>query len=95
MKTVKELRQEGYRVRVTHYRNISAFGVKQEEFRAKDIREVHNAYLFDLIGGRTVVSITDKNGATYTGMAVNKNDPFCYKTGVRIALERALKGFGA
>lgn len=80
-KTVKWYRQNGYKVRVLHYRN-------KELKKGKT-----SSYLADSqMGGFTVVELTTPNDKTYTGKAIcSKEERFNRKLGVRIALGRAEK----
>ena len=48
----------------------------------------------EIYGGRTVVTIKDSVGNEFTGVAnCSMTEQFCYKTGFRIALGRAIKEF--
>lgn len=88
MTTVAQLRQEGWKVRVTHYR-YSKFDNKlyrQDQFE-KYARSISMAER----GGRTEISLTSPSGVSATGVAeCSKKDNYNKKLGVRIALNRAL-----
>lgn len=80
MKSVKEYRQAGYKVRVLHHREFwTPFGsMKSPEPTPK--------------GGKTAIEITSPEGLTSKGEAkCSDRDNFCRKTGVAIALGRAVK----
>jgi len=77
MKTVKELRQSGYKVRVHHFRKFN-------DLFALDF---HNPK-----GGSTEIEVTSPEGIYVKAEAkCSDQDNFCRKTGVAIALGRALK----
>lgn len=102
MPTVKELRQTGYKVRVYHLRNaliyqrgkerigknLSRFEIMQFASRTSDAGGFAASVL--PTGGMTVVEVT-KDGKTSRGEAkVFYKDNYCKKTGVKLALEKAL-----
>lgn len=74
--TVETLRKQGFKVAVFHRRR-------------------YNHKLVQPLlpyGGKTEVVVTDLEGNTATGKArCSKEDAYCKKTGVRIALDRALQ----
>jgi hypothetical protein len=82
MKTIKELRQSGYKVRVNHQRNLKTVYTVSGEHNVVDAR-----------GGTTTIEITtpDKQ-QNVTGIAKCSNeDNFDHKVGNSIAIGRALK----
>lgn len=94
MNTVKQARQNGFKVRVCHYRPCK-FNIGDNKKELSIIR--YSRKHSDVIGaeplpkgGMTVVTIT-KNGKSYQGVAVcSMKDAFCYSSGSRIALDRAI-----
>lgn len=79
MKTVHELRQDGCKVRVRHYRT------------SKLINEHHSKVKANEKGGRTTVDVTFPDGTEVSGEALcSDQDNYNKKLGVRIALGRAL-----
>lgn len=79
--TIKELRQNGCKVKVEHYRNK---GNQFIPYSRKTKGEVDNN------GGITVVTLT-KEGKTTKGVSTcHKIDQFNYRAGASIALQRAL-----
>jgi hypothetical protein len=84
MKTIKELRQTGYKVRVNHERNH------------KTIHKINGTQtVVDARGGKTTIEVTTPNKAqTVVGQAVcSEEDNFNHKIGNQIALGRALQQF--
>jgi hypothetical protein len=85
--TVASLRKKGWKVRVYHYREE-----KEIWFKVNHTAYYTKETILDPKGGRTEVSLITPNGRTSKGVAVcDKEDNYCRKEGVRIALERALK----
>lgn len=81
MKTIKELRQTGYKVRVMHERD--AINVQT----LKGITKFYNAR-----GGSTKIEITTPEGITIEGNSrCSDKENFCRKTGNKIAMERAFE----
>jgi hypothetical protein len=90
---VAELRRSGYKVRVSHYRRVA----KLDRFKVHWYYAHQKFAITDLWewcsqkGGLTIVDLTFNN-KTFSGESIcSKNDNFCKKTGVKLALERALK----
>ena len=82
--TVKSLRQKGYKVKCFHTRNIPDL--------LSEGNTNYNYELFDAKGGKTEVQLIDPNGIKASGEAKCSNkENYCRKTGVKIALGRALK----
>lgn len=87
MQTVKELRAAGFKVRVIHKRRANDNGVIV--FGNKRVLKPETVLH---TGGNTTVEITAPNGATTSGHAeCSLKDSFCRKTGLSVALGRALK----
>lgn len=87
MKSVKELRAAGFKVRVSHKRRANNNGtiVFDNKRCLKPETVLHT-------GGNTTVEITAPNGATTSGYAeCSLKDSFCRKTGLSVAMGRALK----
>lgn len=80
--TVKELRQSGYKVKCLHFRN------KTNILAGQWLEYPINAPK----GGKTEVHIISPEGVKASGEAKCSNkENYCRKTGVKIALGRALK----
>lgn len=104
MSTVSELRKNGHKVRVTHYRCYE--GVYIPSRRRRDIaynlmtkdefQKYHAKTYSDYVlpfGGETVVEVMI-NGKDYVGVATcSVNDNYNKKSGTALALERALKSY--
>lgn len=86
-KTVEQLRKEGYKIRVEHFRPCKYSGdLVRYSRRVKDIDVQPN-------GGETTVTVTTPDGRDYVGGSkCHYNDVFNYGRAVTIALGRALKG---
>lgn len=82
MKTIKQLRQEGYKVRVLHTR-----------YQKIIPKFTGNAYEVSPRGGATVIELTtpDKQNTVIGESVCSSEDNFDRKVGNRIALGRALK----
>lgn len=92
--TIKNARQNGFKVRVCHYRPC--------EFKVGNIHELsiirYSRKHSDIIGakplskgGKTVVTVTKDNKTTQGVAICNMRDPFCYSNGSKIALGRAIE----
>jgi hypothetical protein len=81
MKTIKDLRQSGYKVRVLHHRNV----VYQQRIDG-------SVKVFSPKGGKTIIDITTPDGSkTVTGFSqCSEKDSWNRKLGNSIALGRAL-----
>jgi hypothetical protein len=78
MHTVKSLREQGYKVRVYHFRNYRFNGWAYTTPEEK--------------GGCTEVDLIDPSGKTSKGVAMcNPKDNYNKKVGVMVALGRAMK----
>jgi len=87
-KTIKQLRREGWKVKVNHYRFV-----KEKEsnimWAPYKVREL--GLTFDPRGGSTIIEIESPDGRTSHGASLcSRNDNFNRRIGVRIALGRAL-----
>ena len=95
MNTVKELRQNGYKVRVTHYRYYKVYG-GDKKLRAKhELNGVceHSNVLPN--GGKTEITVVTPENKEFSGVSVcNRIDAFIKREGTRLALERALNCCG-
>jgi len=91
MPTVRQLREEGYKVKVYHYR----FPKREDLPRVlKPRNQFGKTDTMDERGGKTVVSITEQgeDGASALGTAVCVNtDCYCKIVGVALAKKRALE----
>ncbi len=87
--TVRELRQEqGYKVRVTHYRKTSK---NSDLYSLADLRDGEFMDFVEAKGGKTVVEVQSPDGTELKGESIcNNDDAFCKKTGRSLALARAL-----
>ena len=90
--TVKDLRQQGNKVRVTHRRkyydpiNKRNFLLSDHEF---DTLHFENKLIKNQRGGSTTIEVTTQEGTNHVGFALcSKHDNFCKKTGVYVALGR-------
>lgn len=92
--TVKELRSQGYKVRVTHRRRYpnAYFGIEDENWTRYEAEKFgYSPRLASLTGGYTKVEITTPEGEDLAGIAeCSLKDNFCRKTGRELAIERAL-----
>lgn len=100
--TIKSLRNSGYKVRVLHDRYLAPTKIGQAvpknklshltEARKKGLEVAPK-------GGKTVIEVTAPQGSgilpeTVTGVAeCNLVDNYCKRTGINIALGRAMKQF--
>lgn len=100
--TIKSLRQSGYKVRVLHDRYTQPL---KDEIGTIESHLSHLAEArkngFDVApkGGKTIIEVTVPQGSgilptTVTGVAeCNLVDNYCKRTGINIALGRAIKQF--
>jgi hypothetical protein len=86
-KTIEQLRGEGYKIRVIHFRVLGADLIPERELREQNrLCEVTNS------GGKTIAQVTSPDGRESEGEAtVNYKDYFNRKIGAKVALGRALK----
>lgn len=90
---IKELRKNGHKVRVCHYRRFRHPN-REEDFLfpySKNTKNIPDFVgMLDNNGGLTTVEVTSPEGKTVIGHAKCHNtDVFNYKRGVEIALSRA------
>lgn len=93
--SVASLRQNGYKVRVNHYRpyEYGEEGVLYTRFMASVMSSYPNLGGPKPRGGETRIEITTPNGETLNGVArCSDKDSFNRKLGVSIALGRAFNG---
>lgn len=88
--TVQELRSQGYRVRVSHFRYPApGIGWNEEPLPQSVLRE--NGFEFEPRGGRTEIEVTTPDGQTFSGVAkCHPKDNFNKRIAVTKALNRAL-----
>lgn len=103
--TIKSLRQSGYKVRVLHdrYIDINNTPFKALPLNYKQLTHASEAKKSGIAlspkGGKTVIEVTVPQGSgilpeTVTGVAeCNLVDNYCKRTGINIALGRAIKQF--
>lgn len=77
METVKSLRQKGWKVNIFHYNEGNIRLGHSKEYRK--------------ISGATLARVLDDEGKEWVGLSFCVEPNFSRKTGVRIALGRALK----
>lgn len=95
MSTVEQLRKNGYKVRVSHYRWLdmgSYQGINGAALMSRREAEADNiTWNPDVKGGETIVEVTSPEGLTVRAIAeCSEKDTFNRKMGLRIALGRAL-----
>jgi len=84
MKTIKELRQEGTKVKIEHYRYNQRGKLVPYSRKTKG--------LISQKGGITIATVTNGDGEFAKGVAVcSKEDQFSYGDGANIALGRAMR----
>lgn len=84
MTTVRQLRQDGYKVKVLHHRYKKIVSVGYNPYG-------HKMEVIDNLGGKTEVIIDGPNGEHFVGIAICSNkDNYNKKLGVKIALGRAM-----
>lgn len=99
-KTVRQLRQEGNKVRVTHFRNHKTKTISfadgrtvadQVQFSRKNHKQASSDEISQF-GGATVVQVTTPDGLTGEGeVHCHYKDPFCYREGANRATFKALQ----
>jgi len=93
--TVQDLRRQGCRVRLLHYRLAflpNGTDVDVGLFPASDLKAMHQLCLADPKGGKTVVDVQFPDGNNIHAEAeCSLRDQFRKKTGVAIALGRVMK----
>lgn len=89
-KTVAQLRQENYRVRVIHYRHLKHDDGERVMF--VPLYEIQNRSKCLPHGGKTEIFVTAPDGKEFFGHAgCVLTDPFNRKMGVQIALGRLIE----
>lgn len=99
--SVMDLKDQGYKVRITHLRNyIQAdyrnLKIVEQLKTTRELREMkekgdYNCNKLSQWGGATVVELTAPNGEEKIGVAVcSQDDNFNRKYGLSLAIERAL-----
>lgn len=84
-KTIKTLRQEGWKCKIHHYRHVKEGdnGIT----RYVPLMDIQNRSKCSPTGGVTKLYLTSPEGKEYHAKAgCVSSDPFCYKKGVLIAL---------
>lgn len=91
--TIQQLRENGYKVRVGHYRFFGAASKKSQPVlhsRKNPLPETEGVNVNPL-GGRTEVEITTPDGDNLKGVAeCSVKDHYNRKLGIKIAVARAL-----
>lgn len=84
--TPKQLRQTGFKTSVCHFRYLNG----DSFLYPRQYLVVENATRdINPRGGKTLVTVTTPEGKSYSGAAVcSREDNFCYRRGVSIALGR-------
>ena len=101
MKTIKEARQAGFKVRVGHFRLPEGFSKLQTRERRlvlsvlnltteEELGEITKKRI-DPRGGYTTVDISKDDKHTFGVAHCNLTDNYCKKTGAELALKRALE----
>lgn len=86
-KRINSLKDRGFKVYIEHYRlrNDTAELIRH----SRKCRNIPTDKL-NSKGGETIVTIDSPSGGQYIGTAIcNPIDPFCYRLGTTIALNRA------
>ena len=96
--TVYELRKQGWKVRVSHFRRYFRYcpytGRKLEKdeiaIPSANIDQNGNTWLLSAKGGYTVITLRNTEGKEYVGSCICSDvDPYMRKFGVKKALARA------
>ena len=88
--TIKQLRQQGYKVRVLYFRHLAA----TSDFPIVSSKQLKTSYTTKLSkGGSTVIEVTtpDKSRTVIGKSVCSINENFNRKLGNNIALGRAIK----
>jgi hypothetical protein len=83
--TIQELRQNGVKVRVSHYRVRNDGRI----MTSRHLKRAGQLWLVNPRGGHTIVELSDGNSNAMGIAYCNSVDNFCKKDGVKIALQRA------
>lgn len=90
--TVEVLRHRGYKVRVTHYRFYGNELMSRYLVELKRDMFGYEVAPLNVHGGATVVKVTSPEGKHAFGEAkCSMSDNYCRKTGVSVALKRAME----
>lgn len=91
--TVAELRRQGCKVRINHYRRYNKHDGLANKWLAEQLNLGHEFKQMLPTGGLTRVEIDGLTQNTLVGEAVCSNaDNYDKKLGIKIAIGRALKG---
>ena len=91
MHTVQQLREQGNKVRVIHFRYPADEFVPYELIPQREAKE--REIPLSTHGGQTEVEITTKSGNHFRGVArCNPQDQYNRKIALKIAIGRALNG---
>ena len=89
--TVQELRSNGYKVRVSHFRRVGKKLMSRRDFEESGFGDVWGDVI-QPFGGMTLIEVTDPNGITVESKALCQSEEnYNKRIGVSIALGRALK----
>lgn len=92
--SIVDLRRAGYKVRVSHFRNVySPYCYIPSLERVTKIGKKNRVFFYILEhGGETHIELTNRDGKTFTAMArCSDKDAFNRKVGNNICLERLAK----
>ena len=93
--SIVDLRRAGYKVRVSHFRNVNNFPDFHYPVLARVTKENKKAREFDKIfehGGETHIELTNREGKTFVAIAECSNkDAFNRRLGNHICLARLAK----
>jgi hypothetical protein len=98
---VQDLRDNGYKVRVIHKRNVIRPKIKGTKFvnsqQLMTKREIMQLELMNIdyivspFGGETTVEVTTPDGNNYTAITHTKNEQFNRKLALNVAMGRIAK----
>jgi hypothetical protein len=91
--TIKELRQSGWKVRVTHFRYFTEYTGDVDLVNVREMKNEEGSYIFwpDSHGGKTIVELRSPVGIEFKGESVcSRSDGFNRKEGIARAIVRAL-----
>lgn len=90
--SVENLRKNGYKVRVKHYRIVASELTPFPKLGYRRKNEIQDTDILFPYGGYTEVDVRTPEGVELHGKAeCSVEDNFCYKLGTKIALSRALQ----
>jgi len=85
-KTIKQLRREGWKVKVNHYRNVEENRLMWKPYKIREL-----GLTFAPHGGSTMIELEAPDGRRGNGTSLcSRCDNFNRRVGVLIALGRAL-----